>query len=228
MAIDLPRSIAIDLPRSILINLRQSISINLRQSISIDRDRSPPIDRNRPRSILLDRSRSPPPIDRSSSPPSPAFHVREEISMGGGGSLPPLPPPPPPTWEEIPQWGGGEVYRLPPPREEIFGKGGFSLLFSPSPILPASHPGDIFGGRGAFFSLSRSHVTRGRGEREEGWERERGGPTPRQEKDGGPHVKKKNKNFFLLEIMIHLEVVISPSFLICFRCFWAGWKALDE
>ena len=46
--------------------------------------------------------------------------------------------------------------------------------------------------------------------------------------DDGPHVKKKRKKIFLLKIMIHLEMIISPSFLIRFGRFWAHWKALEE
>ena len=47
--------------------------------------------------------------------------------------------------------------------------------------------------------------------------------------NGGPHAKKKKtKHFFFLLIMIHLQMIISPSFLIRFGCFWARWKALDE
>ena len=92
------------------------------------------------------------------------------------------------------------------------------------------------GERGGEYSLS--HVTRGRGERD--GERENRGAHPTEEAidrapiwgrkrwDGGPHVKKKKYKIFLLEIMIHLEMIISPSFLIRFGCFWARWKALDE
>ena len=56
------------------------------------------------------------------------------------------------------------------------------------------------------------------------------GPPIQNWGNGGPHVKKnkKQKPFFFLLIMIHLQMTISPSFLIRFRCFWAHWKALDE
>ena len=94
----------------------------------------------------------------------------------------------------------------------------------PPPVFQAEERG----GGGGYFSLSQ--VTRGMEEE---------GPHGRRDVDRAPHSKlgerwapreekQKTKTFFFLLIMIHLQMTISPSFLIRFRCFWAHWKALDE
>ena len=229
MTIDRPPSINHD--RSIAIAVHRSSSINLDRSIDGDRSAGENFPRRLTRKFGKWRGggtweREEGTTTHSPPPPHPVSRGRERRG-GGRKSLPPSPR----LTRKIPQGEeGSSAGGTTPQVSRGRGYPGRKSLLSPSPPTPRPP------------RLTRGEDIHRRGrlstEKPPRWERE--GPHPHgREGLTGPHPppkvrgrwaprEEKQNNFFFLLIMIHLQMIISPSFLIRFGCFWDRWKALDE